>query len=114
MDRRVEAGLVRLGFDVLSVTDAGRRGLSDEEQLSFAAETDRTIFTGYSADFPGLHWAWMAAGRSHAGIIVLSERRLGVGVQIRALEDIDRERGEEGMRNHLEFIGRGDARPRGA
>lgn len=44
-------------------------GLSDEEQLSFAADRDWTILTYNRKDFSVLARQWQDSGREHAGII---------------------------------------------
>jgi predicted nuclease of predicted toxin-antitoxin system len=62
--------LQRLGYDVLSTRDAGRRSSPDHGQLEFAAEQGRTIFTHNRKDYYDLAIQWAAAGREHQGIIV--------------------------------------------
>lgn len=72
--------LQQRGFDVVSVIDLGRAGLTDEEQLIFATEQGRAILTYNIADFARLARSWQAMGRPHAGILVseqFSNRQLG-------------------------------------
>jgi hypothetical protein len=57
-------------YDVLTVNEAKRNGLSDAEQLAYATEQKRAIFTFNAADFIVLHLDYLQAERSHAGIIV--------------------------------------------
>jgi len=104
----MHAGLLRAlraaGLDVLSVADAGRRGLSDEEQLTFAALDGRVLYSCNQADFARLHVRWMASGRHHSGI-VLSSQRFPVGVQLRALLRLAETSDAMGaMTDHLEFL----------
>ncbi len=43
--RAVSKGLQQRGIDVLTAQDAGRRGLSDDEQLAFALQDGRVLVT---------------------------------------------------------------------
>src|SRR5947208_2312914 len=63
------------GYDVLTTEEAGLDTATDEEQLAFATGEGRAILTFNIRDFAPLHRQWLAAGRSHAGIIV--SRQLG-------------------------------------
>jgi predicted nuclease of predicted toxin-antitoxin system len=58
------------GYDILRTEEAGKDTASDEEQLAFATAENRAILTFNICDFAPLHEAWLAAERSHAGIIV--------------------------------------------
>src|SRR5437868_4811241 len=85
MDRDLVRGLRAAGVDVLTVAEANRRGISDEEQLAFATAEGRALYTCNISDFARLHSRWLRAGRPHAGIIVLPDQLTAVGTQIRAL-----------------------------
>lgn len=67
--------LRRRGFDVVSVHELGRAGraISDDEQLAFAVEQGRAIFSYNEEDFIKLHLAWQAAGKSHCVIVVYQQ-----------------------------------------
>jgi len=108
LHRDVFEALTRAGFDCLTVTAAGRSGLPDDEQLGYSTEASRVILTRNARDFVRLHDEWSTAGRSHAGIIVLTSRPISVGEIQRAvtaiaeLYDADRIRGQlVFLRNHL-------------
>ena len=62
--------LVQHGVDCLTARDAGHLGQSDESQLRFATETERSIFTHDTRDFIRLANEWHAAGLSHGGILL--------------------------------------------
>jgi len=65
------AGTLRdRGYDALNCQETGRRGVSDEEQLVYAAQRGRAILTFNVNDFYQLEHLWKATGRHHAGIIV--------------------------------------------
>ena len=98
--------LQQRGFDVVSVVDLGRAGLTDEEQLRYAAEQKRVIFTYNIADFVQLARTWQLAGHSHAGILVseqFSRRQLGELLR-RLLNFLDRVTPEE-MENTVRHLG---------
>lgn len=69
--------LRQAGIDALSTREAGRLRLADEAQLQFATEQGRTIVTFNVAHFAALHAQWISVRRSHAGIIVSSQRPIG-------------------------------------
>lgn len=102
--RSLLRGLRSSGLDVLTVLEADRRELSDEEQLAFAAARQRAIYTSNVEHFARLHRDWLVSGRHHAGIIVLAEQRTLVGVQIRALARICQELDPSEMEDRLEFL----------
>ena len=78
-DRHIMARLANdlrsRGYDVLTTEEAGLDTASDEEQLAFATGKRRAILTFNIRDFAPLHTRWLAAGQSHAGIVV--SRQLG-------------------------------------
>ncbi len=59
----IAQGLRRRSVDAMTTHEAGMLGASDEEQLAFAAQQERVLFT-QDDDFLRLH----AAGVEHAGI----------------------------------------------
>jgi len=89
--------------DVTSAGDAGLRGQSDEEQLSWAVEQGRVLFTHNVGDFCRLHDQFLREGRSHAGIVV-AEQGHSVGERLRRLLKLNEARPAEEMRNRLEFL----------
>jgi uncharacterized protein with PIN domain len=62
------------GYDVVTVRDAGRLGLSDDEQLAFATKEGRAVLTHNRLDFEALAADFAAQGREHAGIIIATRR----------------------------------------
>jgi predicted nuclease of predicted toxin-antitoxin system len=94
----VAQGLRRRGLDVLTLTEAGNLGASDEEHLAFAREEGRTIVT-HDDDFLRL----AAQTRDHAGVVYMPQRR-SIGETVRGLTLIADVLGAEGMRGHVEFL----------
>ncbi len=46
---------------------------TDEEQLEFAAREGRVLVTANQGHFARLHWECVAAGRTHAGIVIVPQ-----------------------------------------
>lgn len=61
-----------MGLDVASVHELARTGLSDEQQLAFAAAERRILVTRNRDDFIALTRSFYATGRAHAGILIVS------------------------------------------
>ncbi len=65
----IETALIRAlrnaDLDVITVADAGRLGLPDEEQLMWATEQRRVIYSFNRGDFCRLHRDFMATGIDH-------------------------------------------------
>ncbi len=85
MNGSLTAGLRARNIDVVTAEEAGMRGIPDERHLEFAAEAGRPIFSFNRRDFARIHRDWMAGGRTHSGVILLTNRRASVGYQIREL-----------------------------
>ena len=66
----IAPALRRHGYDVLSVREAERRGLSDAEQLAYAVAEGRTLFSFNAADYMALHLEYLSQGQEHTGIVV--------------------------------------------
>jgi hypothetical protein len=91
-----------LGFDAISTPEANRRGSLDEDQLSWAAHEGRAIITCNASDFASLHTAWLASGRSHAGIIIA--RQGPAGMVLRQLQNLAATLDAAAMIDRLEFL----------
>ena len=65
--------------DVTTVLEQSREGMSDEEQLNWAATQGRVICTGNVADFVQLHRQWLEQGRPHAGILIIPQQQYSIG-----------------------------------
>lgn len=96
--RAVALGLRQRGVDVLTVQEAGMRGVTDEQQVAFASQERRVIFTR-DTDFLRIH----AEGHPHAGI-VYAPQRLAIGTIIRGLMLIYDVLEPEDLTGHVEFI----------
>jgi len=70
IDEDVWIGLVealrQAGYDAVSVSELGRKGLSDEEQLAYAVSEGRAIITHNIQDFAPLAEIYFQQHRPHA------------------------------------------------
>ena len=92
------------GLDVVTVTDVDRQSYSDEEQLIWATEQERVIYSYNRRDFCRLHNEFLATERSHAGIILLQQQRYSIGQQLRGLLQLVSTLSAEEMVNQLVFL----------
>ncbi|MDY0170861.1 MAG: DUF5615 family PIN-like protein [Thermoguttaceae bacterium] len=98
------AALLQRGVDVRTALDADMIQATDDQQLAFAADEGRTIYTFNMQDFCRLHAEWLAAGRSHTGIVVARQQQYSVGEQMRRLLRLLAAKTADDMHNHLEFL----------
>jgi predicted nuclease of predicted toxin-antitoxin system len=94
--------LINRGVNVVTTQQAGNLKRSDAEQLVFATQKMRTLFTHNKRDFILLHNNYLQSGEEHTGIIVSDQ--LPTGVLLKrfmklwfSLSDVD-------MKNRLEFL----------
>ena len=96
--------LRNVGVDVITASDANKLSCTDEEQLIWATEDDRVIYSFNVGDFCRLHILYMVEGRNHGGII-LSKQRYSVGEQLRGILSLIDAISKEDMRNQQVFLG---------
>ncbi len=80
--------LRKRGFDVEGCHEAGlaNQRISDEDLLTYATRSGRAILTENRADFVLLDAAWKAAGRQHAGVILVAGSVGSFGDLLRRVE----------------------------
>jgi hypothetical protein len=91
-------------LDVITVADAGRLGYSDEEQLIWATEQKRTIYSFNIGDFCRLHNDLMLQAKSHTGIILASQQQYSIGQQLKGLLRLVAGKSAEEIANQLVFL----------
>jgi hypothetical protein len=69
----IAEALRRHGFDAISVQEAHKRGLSNEDLLIYATKEKRAVLTHNIPHFVKLHTEWIKEGKTHYGILVTSE-----------------------------------------
>jgi hypothetical protein len=92
------------GVAVIAAAPSGRGGQHDDDQLRWAAEQHRVLYSFNRGDFCRIHSALMRAGKSHAGIILAVQQRYSVGEQMRRLLRLISSLTAEEMRNRIEFL----------
>ena len=101
----VRGGLNRQ-WDLIRATDVGMRGADDPDHLAYATRAGRTLLTANMSDFEPLHWEWMAAGRHHAGIVLVRQQQWSVGEILRRLERLLVARTADEMIDCIEWLSR--------
>ena len=103
-EHAVIRGLQARGIDLLTTLEAGQTGTTDQEQLEFAVEQGRTIYTFNVGDFSRLHRDWLQQGRDHRGIVVIPEQRYSIGEKIGRLARLVATLTAEEMVNRMEYL----------
>jgi len=104
MSRALTHNLRVRGIDVLTVSEAGKEALGDEEQLVFAQTQGRVIYTCNVRDFQRLHTEYLTQGKEHAGIILLAQQTFSIGEQLRRVLRLMKAKSAESMKNGLEYL----------
>lgn len=103
-ERAVIRGLRARGFDLLTAKEAGQLTTTDPEQLDFAVQMARAIYTLNVGDFALLHREYLSEGKEHSGIIAIPEQRYSIGEKIRRLAELLSTVQAEEMRNRMEYL----------
>lgn len=103
-ERAVVQGLHARGVDVLTTSEAHRIGATDAEQLDFAVELRRTVYSFNVGDFARLHRERLEQGGSHFGIVVIPDQRYSTGEKIRRLAAFVSRLTAEEMIDRMEFL----------
>jgi len=90
------------GIDAISAQEFGRKGLPDEEQLNFADNNGRVIFTYNVGDFVKLHGTFITQGRDHQGIVV--SKQLSISQALKGFLRLVNTLSANEMANRLEFL----------
>lgn len=82
------------GYDVVTVKEAARRGMTDIDQLKYASSQNRVVLSFNVADFCKIHSDFIKKGLNHSGIILSKQLPIGVIVKalLKLLTDITREK----------------------
>ena len=102
--RALVDGLRARGMDVLTAFEAGMVGRTDREQLEFAIERERTIYSLNVRDFANLHKEYLQASEDHFGIVLIPSQRYGVGEKIRRLVSFVNAKSAAELHNQIEFL----------
>lgn len=95
----VALGLTIRGIDVLTAQEAGLRGASDLEHLTFDSINGKVLVT-YDTDFLVID----ASGQEHTGIAWCRSTKYSLGALVLALVYVHSILTPDEMRNHVEYL----------
>jgi uncharacterized protein YwbE len=104
MDEDFVQALRSRNVDVLTVADVGMLHRSDEEQIDWARQNGRVVFSFNTRDFYRLHTTIIEQGLSHAGIILAPQQRYGIGDLMRGVLKLINTKSSEEMQGQLAFL----------
>ena len=99
----IAAGLNRRGVSATTARDAGNLGLSDQEQLEYAAANHLLLFT-HDTDFLQLAHQYRVSSQEHWGVIYAHQTHLPIGECIRRLKEMADLFDQEDFRNYIGFL----------
>lgn len=106
LDEDVDVLVARLvrarGFEAATTVESGNLGRTDVEQLEHAASQGLVLVTHNRVDFENLAREWLAAGRSHAGMVI-AVRRPTYEIARRLLTILNHVTADE-MRDQIRYI----------
>ena len=88
-ERRVQAKLLALGWEVLRATDLGWDELDDEVVLERAVAMQYSVYSANRADFARIAKRWAIEGRTHCGIILRAPQLATPEAQLSTLLELD-------------------------
>lgn len=91
-------------INVLTPADVGMLNKTDEEQLAWATEHNRVIFSFNIRDFYRLHTMLMEQNGSHGGIVLAPQQQYGIGDLLRGMLQLINTRSAKEMVGQLEFL----------
>lgn len=106
LDEDVHSGLAhalrKRGYDVIHAQELDRKGQSDLDQLLFAVQQERCLFTFNVKDFVILHNQYAKNQQEHWGIIV--SKQLPFRESMSRLLRLLQHTAKKTMKNNLEFL----------
>ena len=91
------------GIDVVTTTDLRRKGMRDAEQLQYATQQGRVIYST-DRDFLRLAHQWLADGLSFPGIVYHLPGKLSFRDSVEALLLVNAFFEPAEMQNRIEFL----------
>ncbi|MBC6420557.1 MAG: DUF5615 family PIN-like protein [Hormoscilla sp. SP12CHS1] len=102
--RSLRLALQNRGVDVITTLNVNRLKYPDEEQLRWATEQGRVLYSSNIRDFYRLHTTFLLEGWEHSGIILVQQQRYSIGVLMRAILTLIARRSAAEMVNQVVFI----------
>ncbi len=103
MDSDLLAALRLRNVDVVSTGEVQMLSRSDEEQLQWALNNQRVIYSFNARDFYRIHTNALEKRQDHSGII-LGVQNYSIGEQMRRILRIIATKSAEEMKNQVEFL----------
>jgi predicted nuclease of predicted toxin-antitoxin system len=91
------------GIDIVTVQEIGAQGYQDDQQLNWATNQKRVLYSHNIADFCRLHSEWLKLGKFHSGIALMAQDT-AIGDQVRGITGLVSLRTAEAMVNQLLFL----------
>ena len=98
----VAIALRKRGFDVVHVQEVGRKGKTDTEQLRYAVENKKCLFSFNVKDFVMLHNEYIQNEKDHFGIVV--SKQLAPGEIILKISKILLLCSSQSIKNQILFL----------
>jgi len=92
-------------IDVVTTLEAENLGCPDSEQLVWATQNNRAIYTYNMRDFCRLHSIYMTHTMEHSGIVIAERQSYSIGEQLRGIQNLVASNSVEQMKNQLVFLG---------
>jgi predicted nuclease of predicted toxin-antitoxin system len=106
LDENVHSGLApalrKRGYDVFHAQELDGKGRSDPEQLAFAVQDQRCLFSFNVKDFVILHNHYVNNHQDHWGIIV--SKQIPLRETLRRILKLLQEFNHEALKNRVEFL----------
>jgi hypothetical protein len=103
MDNDFISALRVRGVDVRTASDDGMCGRPDVDQLRWATEQCRVLYSFNVGDFYALHTRFLTSSEQHAGI-VLAQQCSTLGDQLRGVLKLIAAQSAEDMVNQIVFL----------
>jgi predicted nuclease of predicted toxin-antitoxin system len=98
----ITSGLRKKGMDLVTAQEHGQKSTDDEILLQTATSENRLLLTS-DPDFLRIHNKWMAAGKSHAGIVFWPQVK-PIGKVVRAVFDYASNTTADEATNTVKFV----------
>jgi len=106
LDEDVHAGLApalrKRGYDVYHAQELDGKGRSDSDQLAFAVQDQRCLFTFNVKDFVILHNFYVINRQDHWGIVV--SKQIPLRETLRRVLQLLQQFSMETLKNRIEFL----------
>jgi hypothetical protein len=96
--------LIVAKLDIVTTADVKMLGCSDYEQLIWAKENSRVIYTFNVGDFCRLHKEFIQNNKHHKGIVLGQQQRYSTKQQLQGILKITSQLSAEEIENQIIFI----------